>query len=157
MYMESTPPIDTLMDAHGVSVASYLEKYEAWKEDYQPVARYDYASENYDLLHSTNHNTIWTKVSTLESDELLEKGLLDYGDPDPKDPRGKFTWEWIVCEVPWGHDTESPLNISPTVRCWSCSPTDKDECNNCKGFRTVVFYFEENEISPQLGNEEIWH
>lgn len=134
-------------------IDSHFNKYTAWLEDYQPIARYDYTRENYELLSDKNPHTIWTKVSTVEADETLEKGLHDYGDQHgSNDIKRKFVWEWIVCEVPWGHDTESPLNISPVLSCQPCSEKEEpsENCENCKGYGGVIHYFEENAVAPNL-------
>ena len=91
---------------------SNSEKYHAWEEEFRPTALYGYSEENLYLLDSEldNHNLIWTKYSTPETSEVLAKGLIDYGPPDSSDPNKKFVWQWVVCEVPWGDDTESPIS-----------------------------------------------
>ena len=155
--MSTYPPIELLEDQEGKTVAFHLKRYKDWEENYQPTATYNYSEENLYLLESEldNHNLIWTKYSTPEADEMLEKGLVNYGPPDPTNLSGKFVWQWIVCEVPWGHDTESPLNISPVVPCWSCSQKEEpsEDCQHCAGYGDLIFYFEEDQVAPRLDKE----
>lgn len=154
--MRDYPPIEQLIDENGNSVAYYLEKYKSWEEEHEPKARYEYSLDNFLLLKGLNPNTVWTKYSTFDAEEVLEKGLHDYDAPDIENVHNRFTWEWIVCQVPWGHDTESPLNISPVVPCWKCKDEDtaSEDCEYCRGFDEVVFYFEENKYAPKLEGRE---